>query len=676
MKITQLYKAITALSILCGLFFAFTFPIQAQEKLLLWERFDVTIVVNPDGTLDITESQTIRFTRGTFTQGSRNIPMRYLDKIDSWSITDEQGTAYIQTSSGADQTFTVEQTRGQYQILWFFPPTQNESATYILNYKVHDALRFYEGGDQVWWKAIFGDRPFPVLAGEVQVMLADDVETGKIQEWAAYINEVDARDLASATLHENQREITFQLDQRLEAGEEFEVRVEFTNGFVTGQPQPWQISADVEAAQREAEATYQDQWGGIASLIFGVLGLLLALGGPALLYLLWYNRGRDKPVEMVADYLPEPPDKLPAGMVGTLLDERADMQDIIATLVDLAQRKVLTIAEKKVKSTRHMETDFLYTLDKKKQAAANLRPYEKHLIKALFAGRKKAHLSDLKEKFYTHLPSLKREMYDSVTEEGLFAVSPQDTRSQYLFLGVVLIGLGVLAGFILTRIFGDLTGAAILPAIGIGLTGIGLMILSNFMPRKTDEGSEVAARWRAFRAYLKNIDQYAEMESQKNIWDRWLPYAIAFGFEKEFIRKFESIDAPSPDWYRPSPYDYGPHGGGRRGTRRHGRGYGGVPPIVSSGPIAGEEGTRGTVSEGGTIGGDLSDMSRGMGQGLSSMSAGLGAMLSSAGTIMTSQPAPKSSNTSSGWSGSSGGGFSGGGRFGGGGGGGGGGGFS
>ena len=87
--------------------------------------------------------------------------------------------------------------------------------------------------------------------------------------------------------------------------------------------------------------------------LLGALGLLFLLGGPAALYLLWYRLGRDKPVDMVADYLPEPPDDLAPGIAGTLLDEQADMRDIIATLVDLAQRKIISITEETDRQISH-----------------------------------------------------------------------------------------------------------------------------------------------------------------------------------------------------------------------------------------------------------------------------------------------------------------------------------
>ena len=57
-------------------------PAFAQEKSLLWERFDVDIIIRRDGAFEVAEHQTIRFTRGTFTFGFREIPTRYIDSID------------------------------------------------------------------------------------------------------------------------------------------------------------------------------------------------------------------------------------------------------------------------------------------------------------------------------------------------------------------------------------------------------------------------------------------------------------------------------------------------------------------------------------------------------------------------------------------------------------------
>lgn len=297
----------------------------AQDKSLVWERFDVDLIVNRDGTVNVQEHQTIHFTSGTFRFGYRELPISNLGHVDQWMITDSRGNQY-QLSTRADEpyTFTVEDNGSRYGIRWYFPPIENTTESYTLSYTVHDGLRFYEGGDQLWWKAIYGDRDFPVLAGRVQVTVPTATE---IVEWAAYINEVDARDRASAVVEANAHTIIFELLNRLAADEEFEVRVQFPHGIVQGSAPSWQQSADELQAQRDAELAYRQQWGPWATLGFGALGLLLFLGGPATLYLLWYRLGRDKPVQIVADYLPEPPDELTPGMAGTLLDESVDMED-------------------------------------------------------------------------------------------------------------------------------------------------------------------------------------------------------------------------------------------------------------------------------------------------------------------------------------------------------------
>ena len=70
---------------------------------------------------------------------------------------------------------------------------------------------------------------------------------------------------------------------------------------------------------------------------------------------------------MVAEYLPEPPDDISPGLIGTLLDEQADMEDIVATLVDLAQRKIISITEEQTGSLLTAR-DFVYPLRKPRPA--------------------------------------------------------------------------------------------------------------------------------------------------------------------------------------------------------------------------------------------------------------------------------------------------------------------
>jgi uncharacterized membrane protein len=644
-----LFLAAMLLGVLAGAPIA---SVSAAEKSLVWERFDVDIQVNLDGTFDVAEHQAIRFIDGTFTFGYRNIPKQNFAYLSDWAVTDASGNVYTQERGGdLPFTFVVDDDGSSYTIRWYFPET-DDPQTYTLRYRVHDGLRYYAGGDQVWWKAVYGDRQFPVLASRVRVIVPSPAT---IDEWAAYVNGADARYMVTAERLDNDRTIIFTTEQTLYAGEELEVRAQFTHGVVAGTAPSWQAAADAAAAETEAAQAFRDRWGPAATVLLGTLALALLLGGPALVYLMWYKYGRDKPVQRIADYLPEPPDDLPPGLAGVLLDESVDMQDIVATVVDLARRKALSITEVKEEGFFRMSTDFIY---RREVEDVPISPFERQLMTDIFGSGHEKKLSKLKNHFYKDIPGIKSAMYDDLVARGYYRTTPEAVRTKFGCIGGAAMIVAGLLAVLLIFLFIDLSFAAICPGIGLFGIAVSMLVAARYMPRKTDAGAEAAARWKAFKEYLRNIDKYADVEAQKEIWDRWLPYAIAFGIDKDYIRKFEGVNAPAPGWYIPSPTMYGPY-------RRWYYGPSSGQPMTLPGS------DEGGSSGGGSFGGSLSDASRGMGASLATMSAGLGAMLSSTSNTFTSRPS--SSSSGGGWSG--GGGFSGGGSFGGGGGGGGGGGF-
>ena len=253
--------AATAVLLFSTLFLAAA-PAYAQDKTLVWDRFDVTIQVQPDGTFDVCEKQAINFTNGSFTFGYRSIPAKNLDQITNWSVTDASGNTYTENGSGS-YTYNVNYSGDTYDVRWYFPARSGGTETYNICYTVVGGLRYYEAGDQVWWKAIYGDRAFPVLAGNVLVQLPP---SATVSEYAAYINAADARGRVTAQvaggadgasvpgIAPGQAGVLFTLDGTLDAGEELEVRVQFPPNVVAGTAAGWQASADADAAAADADS--------------------------------------------------------------------------------------------------------------------------------------------------------------------------------------------------------------------------------------------------------------------------------------------------------------------------------------------------------------------------------------------------------------------------------------
>lgn len=613
--------------------------VEAQSRSLYWQRLDVDIRVQPNGDMRITETNHIVFEGGPFRFGYAAIPPGRWEDIRDVRVSDESGRVYERSSSERPYTYFTERDEdGNFVIRWFFPATSDSTHVYRLEYTVVGGLRYYPDHNQVYWKAIPPDHDFPIQAATVTVYLPPGTTVLRSKtDPNELLASVTAGVPATVSLSADGNVVVFKASRAMRPGEEMEVFVPFPAGFVSGTKPGWQDRVD---QQEEWDRTGRP----LATLGLGALGVLLLILGPGLVFLLWYTRGRDPKVGLAAPYLAEPPSDLRPGLAGTLLDERADLQDIMATLIDLAQRGYLTITEEQTPGLFGIgaSRDFLYTRTDK--PASDLLLYERTLLERLFSRTSQRRLSDLRNKFYTVIPTLQNQLYDEVVKVGFFRGDPQRVRTLYTGLGVLLLVLAGAAGIILMGLLAESFSAAIIcPFIALGITAVALIIVGQFMPARTRKGAEEAAKWRAFKNYLQNITKYTNVQEATDQFDKYLPYAIAFGLERSWINTFSRVErVPVPMWYR--PWFYGPASARRGGTM--------ATPVGGPSPLAG-------AGEGLS----LDRMSEGMAASLNSMSEGLTSMLNTAGRVLTSSPQP----SGGGRGGFRGGGFSGGGGGGGGG---------
>jgi uncharacterized membrane protein len=412
-----------------------------------------------------------------------------------------------------------------------------------------------------------------------------------------------------------------------------EVGIEFTHGIIPDVEPAWQAEFDNEFFYDENVKPFVNA--GLALLAFVII-----VGGPALVFLIWYMRGRDPQVGPVPEYISEPPDDLPPGVIGTLIDEKADMRDVIATIVDLGRKGVLRIEETNKKGWLGLGSpDFVF---EKLESDLPLNAVESAIMGGIFKkGRDTIELSDLRNKFYKTLPKIQTKLYKEMETRELFRKNPDSTRKMWRGIGFALVAFGIGIGICLGSVLAQYT--TMFPCLfgGMVLTGIAVIIAGGAMPAKTVKGSEAAARWKAFKVYLQRIDKHEDLAMVGELFEKYLPYAMAFGIRDSFVRKFAAEPStPMPTWW--IPYGHHMYGGPRTSTS-------------SAGKTSAPSGSRGP--------GGLEGMSQSMTGGLASMSAGLTSMLNSTGRVLRS--APSSSGTSGG-GGFGGGGFSGGGGGGGG----------
>lgn len=631
-------------------------PANAQStQSVEWARYDVSLTLQGDGSYDVVERMVVDFRGGPFTYGFAEIPLARVERIGAIGMIEEteDGDVAYEFVPSSDferdpRTFTASQTSTEIRIEWAFPPTRSEQRTFRLTYVVEGALRVYLDNEppnqQIWWTAIGADvtEIAPVRESEVTVTLPQAVPLDQVR-----IGESSEDDPADYT--DDGRVFTWQRSD-LEAGDSFEVRVQFPP-IVNAGPPAWQQADD----ERRREEEEQEERGAVLNVIFLGIGLLSAVLGGVGVYGLWYTRGRDPHAGLIADFLPRPPDDLPPGAAGALVDEVAHERDVVATLVDLGRRGVIKIDEVEEEGVLGFGggRDFSLTLLK---ADAELASFEQELLQALFGGTlqdgESVKLSAVKTRFTEAQKAIKDDLYDELVKRGYFPRSPEATRSTYKTAGVVMLVLVGIGGWTVASAIADIAPLIWLVVVVFAILGVAVLLLAQGMPRKSLPGAEAAAKWRAFRRYLEDIDRYEKLEESKGIFDKYLPYAIAFDLERSWVRKFAGVGAEAPSWYGgPGGWTGSPYGR-RRYPRRGG------PIIIPGGYGPGRGGSGG--GDGGDVDfpdmPDLQDASDSAGRSLQSASQGLFDMF---GTAARTFGGFGGSRRSGGWGG--GGGFGGGG---------------
>jgi hypothetical protein len=646
---------------------------------VVWDEYNVELVVNDDGTVHVTETQVVQFD-GRFSTGFADIPTGQIDELDNVQVSIANGPG--DTPQPAEQTrtfreepgtYAVTTTRGRVEIDYAFEPTsafasaQDNTRVVILEYDVAGAIRVYEDLDpanqQLRWIAISSEVTdvAPIRDSTVTITLPEPVDP--------------AQTVAAPDGVETDGQVFTWTRQNMGQGDQFEVNLQFppiTNAAVPA----WQDRFD---QVREEQVLAQER-SDVAGTLFLGAGLLLLVGGAALLVGIWYSRGRDPEIGLVAEFVTEPPDELRPGAAGTLIDEETHTRDVIATVFDLARRGVIRLDEKKTegflgfgRSTRYTLTLLDHSLE--------LRNYEQVLLDAIFGpgaeDGAEVPLENANATFAARADFIHNGFYEELVEHGYFDASPEQTRQRAKALAWIGPVLAAIVIFGVLTFAGASSGWIVLPIFAaIVLAIIGSKVATN-MPRKTLEGAEAAAKWRAFKRYLADIENQRNLGESQEIFERYLPYATAFGLEESWIRKFEQAGTAMPQWFGGAGPVLMPGGAGwGRGYRR---GPGGVI-ILPGGGFMGPGGSPGAGGgrEGGDGGGGfgipgMQDMSDAAGGGLQGGSDSILDMLGTASRVFGGGSGRGGGGSFGSWGGGGGGfgGFSGGGGFGGGGGGGG-----
>ena len=508
--------------LLCLLTFSHLLPAAARSFVL--SRFDVELQVLSGGDLLVTETVSPRF-EGAWNGIERLIPIEYRTPqgfnysllLDRVTVTDDAGTP-LKVDSSRERHYRNFR-------IWI-PGATDATRTFVLKYRVRNGLKFFEDHDELYWNVTGDEWDVPIEQASVRIILPPQTTGIRAQ---AFTGAYGARETA-ATVEIVGAGVWMTMPRALGFREGLTAVVGWDKGIVAA-----------PTALDQAQTFLVSNWAlGIPLLVFIVM------------YRLWATRGRDprlRPITVVY----EPPDRLTPAEAGTLVDDSPDTRYLTATLVDLAVRGYLRIAEQKAEHLFGLwsSTDYRFQRTKPAQEWAILPPYERLLLEALFSDSttEDVSLSSLEHRFYKSLPPIQDAIFESLQQRKYYAQRPDRVKQAYLIGGIVL---GMLLTVALSALAGR-WGMAPMTFLWAGvLSGLIVVGFGRIMPARTLQGTRALEGVLGFEEFLTRVeaDRFDRVVKTPELFEKFLPYAMALGVEKNWARAFESIVLTSPVWYQ------------------------------------------------------------------------------------------------------------------------------
>lgn len=482
----------------------------AQETTERIISFDSKITINTNSSIDVKETIEYYFPsskHGIF----RTIPYRYIDEtnkqyfqtpITILSVTNDKNTPWQYSKS----------TDGNYLTLKIGDPnkTINGRQTYVISYNVLGVINYFDDHDELYWNVTGYDWEVPIGKVTTQVGLLEDIDYTKLQ-LACYTGATGSKEQNCTKSYE-----TGKADFSAGQGP-LTIVVGWNKGILTAVERQYDQPSDFDKLWNKIH--YESAW----FLLLPIIVLILLL-------IRYYRSGRDPFGRGTIAPEFEPPDGLKPAEMGTLIDEKADNQDISSTIIDLAVRGYLKIKEK----------DKKYTLIKTKDANGQLQDFEKDIFKNIFNGASEVELKNIHETFADKIGNIKQDLYNRLVDvRQYFFKNPDKVRKKW-YLGGCLVMFFSPVLFIFSIIL----------ATASFISGILVLAFGHSTPKKTREGVIAKEKSLGFKEFLYRAERYrVQWQEKERIFEKYLPYAMVFGITEVWAKNFQDIYKQPPDWY-------------------------------------------------------------------------------------------------------------------------------
>ncbi|HMK49139.1 MAG TPA: DUF2207 domain-containing protein [Thermodesulfovibrionales bacterium] len=488
------------------------------------DKFHSEILISDDSSVLVEETIAVRF-HGSRHGIYREIPYKYEDDRGN-RITTPLRVLSVTDEAGNNLEFKTAR-KGNLVNIRIGNPSKYVTGenTYVIKYRVENAVLFFDDHDELYWNVTGNYWWAPIKEASAHIFLESKSRSRNL--WAACYTGGPGSKEPACRYETADNAGDFSSARDLGPREGFTIAFGWDKGLVTP-PSSWRKflwTVDIT-----------ENW----IFLFPLFSLVFMIA-------LWKSKGRDPRVKESVAVMYEPPKfnsvPLTPGEVGTLVDEQLDPRDISSTIVGLAVKGYMKIEESKTEGLILDSTD--YFLAKLKEPDENLGAFERILMDRIFPkelqlpGRM---VSDLKNEFYKNIDLLKKTLYGELVSKNYFMVSPDKVRKVYVAAAFAVVVFS-------TVVFAWLTSSGKGVLAGI-LTGLPVFAFAKAMPAKTRAGSAAYTDILGFREFMSRAEKgRLERMKDKDLFSKFLPYAIALDVVDNWAKAFEGIYQEPPGWY-------------------------------------------------------------------------------------------------------------------------------
>ncbi len=583
---------VLALILIFNVFISKTF---AEERSYEYSSINADITIQKDSTVRVEEYQKFLFS-GTFHQGWREIPLKHISEISDISVFDSKNQKELEYSRGRLNKenenswgkYTTFKENGKQIIEWYYNAS-NEEREWVIRYTVHGSIQFLREQTRFYWN-VFTGYTVPIKSSTIVVKLPNEIDASGI-----VLSSYRAKDKPIAETRTDSHTLQFSASD-FSPWEAFTVDV----GWSKGIPSLGSFIKDL----------IKLNFGYIASffifLIAFIIGLVHWLKGKK------REKGRGT---IIPEY--EPPENIPPIFAEAIMKERTSPKGFAATVVSLAVRGYIKINEdpkgrvgvffeiikaKKVTifiavmilgviliplffqtgvfSLRFVVFMFFYVfffgfvlqallatkgkpyiLELIKPIDDGMYDFEKRYIEVMFENKKIFSFRELKKdqekqrEFSQEMTKIEDDISKELDIKTNAFANGGIQKEKFMvpsFIGAF--GIMVLGTVLGDKIFSsDLIVQLWTIILSFVSASFALWGFMKFEAELSEKGIEMRQKLLGFKMFLSVTEKDRMKNLTPEMFEKYLPYAMIFGVEKQWSKTFEGMHVPPPKWYGATP---------------------------------------------------------------------------------------------------------------------------